>query len=167
MNLENKEYDIAVANYDYNNSETIILNGNVNNAQSLFYYLIEGATKNINIISGKLESYNQTRILDALEYAINSGIKIKVLLDESMEAINLEKEKNNFLRYCINSDNCMVKHSSKHFNAHVITRDSKAYRYCKDPTTHSAIASFNGAKIAQHIDEVVFSKNEYSKYKTI
>lgn len=151
MKFNKEKYEIMLTKLDNDNSMEVILNGNEDNAQSLFYQLISGANKTVNIISSKLELYNTNKIIQALDFAIMKGVQFKIILDGS----DIDKN-NNFLIRCIKSQNCTVKFSSSHLDFHILTRDSKAYRYCSNANNHTAIACFNGIKISNNADNGVF-----------
>lgn len=161
MHFDKEKYEAMLMRLDVHKSEEIILNGNSDNAQSLFYQLINGAHKTINIISERLELYNTGSIVNALRKATARGVKVQVLLDGE----NIETSNNNFLQHCISDTNCTVKHSKKSLEYHILTRDSRAYRYCLHAKDNTAIASFNEDVITSNADKNVFG-DSYSKLST-
>lgn len=161
LTFKKEQYELMLTALDLSDSEEVILNGNKDNAQSLFFRLIYGASKTINIISEKLELYNTEKIIGALKTAIKRGVKVQILLDGKIDS------NNDFLTYCMGNELCTIKTTDDKLKFHILTRDGVAYRYCPTIGMHNAIASFNGSTIATNANKSVFgaSYSAYSNYK--
>lgn len=161
LTFKKEQYELMLTALDLSDSEEVILNGNEDNAQSLFFRLIYGASKTINIISEKLELYNTEKIIGALKDVTQRGVKVQILLDGKTDS------NNDFLSYCINNKLCTIKTTNDELKFHILTRDGVAYRYCPTIGMHNAIASFNGSAIATNADNGIFgaSYSDYSDYK--
>ena len=147
---------------DISKSEELISNSNADHAKSLIYRLIIGAKESINIISTNLSLYTNDTIISALKMALNRGVKVKLLLDDYPNS-GLDKS-NEFLKVCLEKkENCDVRTYKKQLNAHIITRDDSAFRYCEKLGSHTAIASFNDTKTVSNSNSKVFKESGFFK----
>lgn len=161
MITEDKEFLLKIEKFDSDNSKEIILNGSATNAQMLFNQIIKGSERTINIISEKLEFYDTHKIVDSIKVALDRNVKVKILLDGQDEN---ELKENTFFKICHEHQNCTIKKTVQKIHAHIITRDSMAYRYCVKTDDNSAIASFNGSLIAENADKKVFLDVTYNNF---
>ncbi len=90
--------------------------------------------------------------MNALNIALNRGVKIKILLDDHHTKIT----NNSFLDRCLDNENCEVKTYDKPLKAHIVTRDDSAFRYCDNPGSNIAVASFNRTDVVKNATEKVF-----------
>jgi hypothetical protein len=148
-----QNYKEKLSALDRKDSDELISNGSKKHAQALIYQFLDGAKKNVNIISKNLSIYNDQKILDALSVALTNNIQIKILLDDYQ---NNKITNNIFLDKCIKSENCKIKTYDAHLKAHIVTRDDRAFRYCKSPGSNIAVASFNNPDVVKNATERVF-----------
>lgn len=150
-------YKDKLQQLDDTESDELISNGSKEHAIELIKMLLTNAKKNVNIISSKLSLYNYPSIVAALETALDDNVTIKLLLDD-YENSGVDKS-NLFLQTCKNCKNCAVKTYNNKLNAHIITRDGKAFRYCESLGSNTAVASFNYPSVVKNADEKVFGEN--------
>ncbi len=141
---------------DDESSSELISNGSEEHAIELIKKLLVNAKKNVNIISSKLSLYNNSSVTDALKIALKNNISIKLLLDDYKNS-GVDK-RNNFLQICKEYENCSIKTYDQQLNAHIITRDGKAFRYCEKLGSNTAVASFNYPSVVSNADEKVFGE---------
>lgn len=152
-----QKYIEKLKKLDEENSNVLISNGSEEHAIELINRLLINAEENVNIISSKLSLYNNSSVIDALKTALKNNISIKLLLDNyANSGINKENE---FLKICEENAYCNVKTYPKQLNAHIITRDGKAFRYCEKLDSNTAVASFNYPSIVKNADNKVFGEN--------
>ncbi len=146
-------------------SDELISNGSKEHAQALIYQFFDKAKESVNITSKGLSIYNNNEIAEVLNIALNRGVKIKILLDDYQ---NNKIANNAFLDNCINNDNCEIKTYDKPLKAHIVTRDNNAFRYCDNPGSNIAVASFNRPDVVKNATEKVFGDffNQQPKYTT-
>ncbi len=152
-----QKYIEKLERLDRENDAELISNGSEEHAIELIKRLLTGAKKNVNIISSKLSLYNDPAVIEGLKTAIDNKISIKLLLDD-YENSGINKE-NSFLQICKKHKNCAVKTYAQQLNAHIITRDGKAFRYCEKLGSNTAVASFNYPIVVRNADDKVFGKN--------
>jgi flavoprotein len=107
---------------------------------------------------------SHTDIVNALSTALNNGVKVKVLLDDYQGGAIKD---NMFLDKCrSNQDDCEVRAYSKPLKVHIITRDSAAFRYCDNPGSNIAVASFNRPDVVENATDKVFGRffNNQTEY---
>lgn len=148
-----QNYKEKLSRLDNDNSDELISNGSKKHAQALIYRFLNKAQNRVNITSTGLSIYNDYGIVDALNIALNKGVKIKILLDNYQ---NNKIMNNNFLDICLNNKNCEIKTYNKPLKAHIVTRDDDAFRYCKDPGSNIAVASFNHPDVVENATKKVF-----------
>ncbi len=149
-----QNYKEKLSKLDNENSDELISNGSREHAQALIYQFFVKAEKSVNITSKGLSLYNDYAIVDALNTALNRGIKIKVLLD-NYQGNSIAN--NDFLDNCLGNENCEVRTYDKPLKAHIVTRDDSAFRYCDNPGSNIAVASFNRPDVVKNAIEKVFS----------
>jgi HKD family nuclease len=88
-----------------------------------------------------------------LNIALNRGVKIKILLDDYQ---NNKITNNLFLDSCLGNENCEVKTYDRPLKAHIVTRDDDAFRYCDNPGSNIAVASFKRPDVVKNATEKVF-----------
>jgi hypothetical protein len=154
---EFQEYIAKLEAFDNESSDKLISNGSKEHAIELIKRLLINAKRNVNIISSKLSLYNNSSIIIALNTALNNNINIKLLLDDYGKS-DVDKE-NKFLQICKKHKNCDVKTYDQRLDAHIITRDGKAFRYCEKLGSNTAVASFNHPSVVSNADEKVFGVN--------
>lgn len=150
-----QEYIDKLKKLDNQESEELIPNSSEEHAIELIKRLLINAKNNVNIISSKLFLYSDLSIINALITALNNGVRVKLLLD-NYENSNVDKN-NPFLKICNDHTNCDVKTYNRKLNAHIITRDKKAFRYCEKLGSNTAVASFNHPSVVSNADDKVFS----------
>lgn len=128
-------------------------NSSAVHAADFLYVLIANAEKNINIVSKNLHIYTDEWICKAFKRILDNGIKVKILLDGKKEEID---ENNEFLEVAKGSKNCQIKITDEKLNAHIVTRDGIAYRYCADTQQHTAFGSFNQPNVVKDADKQLF-----------
>jgi sugar-specific transcriptional regulator TrmB len=148
-----QNYKEKLSTLDEDNSEELISNGSKKHAQALIYQFLDGAKNSVNIISKNLSIYNNQEIVEALNVALTKGVQIKILLDDYQ---NDKIIGNIFLDKCIKDKNCKIKTYSEPLKAHIVTRDSSAFRYCNSPGSNIAVASFNNPDVVKNAKEKVF-----------
>lgn len=149
-----QNYKEKLSKLDNEHSEELISNGSKEHAQALIYQFLNKAKTSVNIISKSMSIYNDYVIIDALSTALSKGVKIKILLDD------YQGEKitgNSFLDRCIGNKACEIKTYGKPLKAHIITRDNGAFRYCDNPGSNIAVASFNNPEVVKNATKKVFS----------
>jgi HKD family nuclease len=134
-------------------SNELISNGSKEHAQALIYQFFDKAKKSVNITSKGLSIYNNDKIAEVLNIALNKGVKIKILLDDYQ---NNKITNNTFLSNCLDNKNCEIKTYDKPLKAHIVTRDNNAFRYCANPSSNIAVASFNHPDVVKNATEKVF-----------
>jgi hypothetical protein len=75
-------------------------------------------------------------------------------------------EANKFLNICKNNDFCEVRTYNQQLDAHIITRDGKAFRYCEKLGSNTAVASFNRPNVVENADSKVFGINSIFEQST-
>ncbi|WP_139458818.1 phospholipase D-like domain-containing protein [Bathymodiolus thermophilus thioautotrophic gill symbiont] len=148
-----QNYKEKLSKLDNDHSNKLISNGSKEHAQALLYQFLDKAKESVNITSKSLSIYNDYTIVDALNTALNNGVKIKVLLDNYQ---NNKITNNIFLDRCLHSENCTIKTYDKPLKSHIITRDDRAFRYCDNPGSNIAVASFNSPDVVKNATETVF-----------
>lgn len=143
---------------DEESSNELISNGSEKHAIELINRLLVNAKENVNIISSKLSLYNNPSVIGALKTALKNNISIKLLLD-NYENSGIDKG-NEFLKICQENENCAVKTYAQQLDAHIITRDGKAFRYCEKLGSNTAVASFNYPSVVNNADEKVFGDSK-------
>ncbi len=147
-----------LAKLDNAQSNELVSNGSAEHAVALIIRLLKYAKKNVNIISSKLSLYSNPSVVESLKIALKKDICIKLLLDDYQ---NSGLDKNNaFLQVCNKHKNCAVKTYSKQLEAHIITRDGKAFRYCEKLGSNTAVASFNYPSVVKNADDNVFGDTD-------
>jgi len=165
MNSEN-EYKIKLEKLDEETSEELISNGTRDHELALIYQFLKTAKRSVNIISNRLFFYDDLSILEVLNIALNRGVKIKILLDDYQ---NNKITNNTFLSNCLDNENCEIKTYDKPLKAHIITRDNNAFRYCDNPGSNIAVASFSRPSVVKNATEKLFGDffNQQPEYKPI
>ena len=148
-----QDYKENLLKLDADNSDDLISNGSKDHAQALIYQFLEGAKKSINITSTSLSVYNTDKIVRALGVALKNNITVKVLIDDYQGS---KLDGNRFLAKCLQSNACTVKTYDKPLKAHIVTRDKGAFRYCDNPGSNIAVASFNHPNIVKNAEEKIF-----------
>jgi HKD family nuclease len=162
---ETNEYKIKLEKLDEETSEELISNGTRDHELALIYQFLKTAKQSINIVSSRLFFYNDLSITEVLNIALNKGVKIKILLDD-YENSNIDKN-NLFLQTCKKYKNCEIKTYDKPLKAHIVTRDNKAFRYCDNPGSNIAVASFNRPNVVKNVEKVFGTFfNQQPKYTT-
>ncbi len=135
-------------------------------AVDFLYVLIANAKENINIVSSKLALYTDEWICKAFARVLDSGVQVKILLDGKTEDINRD---NAFLKIAKSHKNCQIKITTATLNAHIVTRDNKAYRYCEDKEQPTAFGSFNQPEEVANANKQLFDDfyNQQTDYNTI
>lgn len=148
-----QDYKEKLSKLDSENSSELISNGSTEHAQALIYQFLNKAKKSVNITSKGLSIYNDLAIADVLNTALSEGVKIKILLDDyqGKKIVN-----NTFLENCLSNENCEIKTYDKPLKAHIVTRDDSAFRYCDNPGSNIAVASFNRPDVVKNATEKVF-----------
>ncbi len=149
-----QKYIEKLKKLDEESSDELISNGSEEHAIELINRLLINAKENVNIISSKLSLYNNQSVIDALKIALKNNVSIKLLLDSYADS-GIDKE-NEFLKICKENAGCSVKTYKQQLNAHIITRDGKAFRYCEKLDSNTAVASFNYPSVVKNADEKVF-----------
>ena len=159
-----QKYREKLSRLDSKSSDELISNGSKEHAQALIYQFLGKAKKTVNITSKGLSIYNDNAIVSALNMALSKGVRIKILLDDYQ---NNKITSNAFLDSCIGHNNCKIKTYNKPLKAHIVTRDDDAFRYCDNPGSNIAVASFNRPNVVKNATEKVFGAffDEQPKYK--
>lgn len=139
---------------DDESSKELISNGSKEHAQALIYQFFDKVKESVNITSTNLSIYNDDEIAKVLNIALNKGVKIKILLDDYQ---NNKITNSTFLNNCLNNKNCEIKTYGKLLKAHIVTRDDNAFRYCDNPGSNIAVASFNRPDVVKNATEKVFN----------
>lgn len=140
-------------------SSSEVENGNAEHAADFLYVLISNAERKINIVSEKLSVYIDEWLCSSFKRVLDNGVKAKILLDGAESDID---ETNGFLVIAREHKNCQIKISNKKLNAHIVTRDGVAYRYCTDKAHNKAFGSFNQPNVVQSADKQLFGQS-YNK----
>jgi HKD family nuclease len=148
-----QNYKAMLSKLDSERSNELISNGSKEHAQALIYQFFDKAKESVNITSKGLSIYNNDEIAEVLNIALNRGVKIKILLDDYQ---NNKIISNTFLGNCLDSENCEIKTYDKPLKAHIVTRDNNAFRYCDNPGSNIAVASFNRPDVVKNATEKVF-----------
>ncbi len=147
-----QNYKEKLSKLDSENSDELISNGSKEHAQALIHKFLDTAKKTVNITSKDLSIYNDYAIVNALNTALSKDVKIKILLDDYQnKTIN-----NAFLERCTDHKNCEIKTYDKPLKAHIVTRDDAAFRYCDNPGSNIAVASFNRPDVVKNATNKVF-----------
>lgn len=160
LSVETQLYSNKLKELDNANSKELISNSSENHAKALIYRLITGAKNSINIISSNLSLYTNNSIISELKMALNRGVKVKLLLDNYPNS-GLD-ESNEFIKACLEKK-CDVRTYGDKLKAHIITRDSSAFRYCEKLGSHTAIASFNTPSTVENSNKQVFGDTGFFK----
>ncbi|SFV86385.1 hypothetical protein MNB_SUP05-SYMBIONT-4-564 [hydrothermal vent metagenome] len=152
-----QKYIEKLKKLDEKSSEELISNGSEEHAIALINRLLINAKENVNIISSKLSLYNNSLVIGALKTALKNNVSIKLLLDDYADS-GIDKG-NEFLKICKENTGCNVKTYKQQLNAHIITRDGKAFRYCEKLGSNTAVASFNYPSVVKNADDKVFGKD--------
>ncbi len=156
MQMQMQSYKEKLLKLDDENSSELISSGTKERAQALIYQFLSSAKKSVNITSKNLSIYNDYTIVNALNAAINRGVKIKILLD-NYQGNGIEN--NDFLDSCLSNENnesCEIRTYDKPLKAHIVTKDDNAFRYCDNPGSNIAVACFNSPDIVKNATEKVF-----------
>lgn len=150
-------------------SNELISNGSKEHTQALIYQFFDKAKESVNITSKGLSIYNDDKITEVLNIALNRGVKIKILLDDYQNNNKMANNKitnNTFLGNCLDNENCEIKTYDKPLKAHIVTRDNNAFRYCDNHGSNIAVASFNRPDVVKNATEKVFGAffNQQPKY---
>ncbi len=128
-------------------------NSSSTHAADFLYVLIANAKENINIVSSKLALYSDEWICKAFARVLDNGVRVKILLDGKTEDINLD---NAFLKIAKSHDNCQIKITTTTLNAHIVTRDNKAYGYREGEDQLTAFGSFNQPEEVANANKQLF-----------
>jgi HKD family nuclease len=140
-------------------SNELISNGSKEHAQALIYQFFDKAKESVNITSKGLSIYNNDKIAEVLNIVLNRGVKIKILLDDYQNNNKMADNKitnNTFLGNCLGNESCEIKTYNKPLKAHIVTRDNNAFRYCANPGSNIAVASFNRPDVVKNATKKVF-----------
>lgn len=149
-----QKYIEELKKLDKEGSNELISNSSEERATELITQLLANAKNNVNIVSAKLSLYNNPSVIEALKTALANKVTVNLLLDNYPDS-GIDK-KNNFLKICQQSKNCIVETMPNQLNAHIITRDGVAFRYSEIDGFGTAVGSFNYPIIAKNADEKVF-----------
>lgn len=160
-----QNYKEMLSKLDSECSDELISNGSKEHARALIYQFFDKVEESVNITSKNLSIYNDDEIAKVLNIALNKGVKIKILLDDYQ---NNKITNNTFLSNCLNNKNCEIRTYSKPLKAHIVTRDNNAFRYCDNPGSNIAVASFNRPDVVKNATKKVFGDffNQQPKYTT-
>lgn len=160
-----KDYKEMLSKLDDEHSDELISNGSKEHAQALIYQFFDKAKESVNITSKGLLIYNNDEIAEVLSIALNRGVKIKILLDDYQ---NNKVINDTFLSNCLDNENCEIKTYDKPLKAHIVTRDNNAFRYCDNPGSNIAVASFNRPDVVENATKKVFGAffDQRPKYTT-
>jgi HKD family nuclease len=160
-----QNYKEKLSRLDNEHSDELISNGSKEHAQALIYQFLDKAKKSVNITSKGLSIYNDYVIVNALNIALNKDVKIKILLDDYQDN---KITNNTFLDRCLDNKNCEVRTYDKPLKAHIVTRDDDAFRYCDNPGSNIAVASFNRPDVVENAEKVFGAFfNEQPQYLTV
>ncbi len=149
-----QKYIEELKKLDKEGSNELISNSSEERATELITQLLANAKNNVNIVSAKLSLYSNPSVIEALKTALANKVTVNLLLDNYPDS-GIDK-KNNFLKICQQSKNCIVETMPNQLNAHIITRDGVAFRYSEIDGFGTAVGSFNYPIIAKNADEKVF-----------
>ncbi len=161
--MQMQSYKEKLLKLDDENSGELISNGSKEHAQALIYQFLSSAKKSVNITSKSLLIYNDYAIVNALNTAISRGVKIKILLD-NYQGNGIGD--NDFLDSCLSNKSCEIRTYDKPLKAHIVTKDDNAFRYCDNPGSNIAVASFNSPDVVKNAAKKVFGDffNQQVKY---